>query len=117
MTRKDHDLEMRWKLSAAQEQERTEQLAMAEAACRRDATALGVVRAELADLKAAYAWIVTSERMPEETCDVLGVVKGALMLLRYAPDEDSDFPWLDESIGCYPTSHVSHWMPLPKAQK
>jgi len=100
----------------AQEQERTEQLAMAEAACRRDATALGVVQAELAALKAEHAWIKTLERLPEETCDVLGVVDGVVTLLNY----DEDDPWADWSDGNmrgYSTNEVSHWMPLPEAPK
>jgi len=101
----------------AQEQERMDQLAMAEAACRRDATALGVVQAELAALQAAHSWIKSSERIPEETCDVLGVVDGVVMPLNYADDEDAAYPWADEYLRVYGTKDVSHWMPLPEAPK
>ena len=75
------------------------------------------LQTELDALKAAHAWIKTSEHLPKGPCDALGVVKGALMILRYAPDDDQDHPWLDEQIGCYPTSHVSHWQPLSEPPK
>ena len=102
----------------AQEQERAEQLAMAEAACRRDATALGVVQAELAALKAAHAWIKTSERVPEETCDVLGVVDGVVMPLNYDEFEDDSFVgWSDGKFRGYSVDAISHWMALPGAPK
>ena len=47
------------------------------------------LQAKLDALKAAHTWIKTSERVPEETCDVLGVVDGVVMLLNYADDEDA----------------------------
>ena len=67
---------LRYNLMAvtAQEKERTDQLAMAEAACRRDATALGALQTELATLKAAHAWIKTSERLPADDARVLALV-------------------------------------------
>ena len=75
------------------------------------------LQTEVEALKAAHTWIKPSDRMPEGSCDVLGVVKGTLMLLTYAPDDDPDRPWLDENIGCYPTSYVTHWQPLPEPPK
>lgn len=76
-----------------------------------------MLRAELAALKAAHAWIKTSERVPEETCDVLGVVDGVVMPLNYADDEDAAYPWADEYLRVYGTNDVSHWKPLPEAPK
>lgn len=75
------------------------------------------LHAELAALKAAQSWIKTSERSPEETCDVLGVVDGVVMTLNYADDEDAAYPWADEYLRVYGTKDVSHWMPLPEAPK
>lgn len=78
------------------------------------------LQAELDALKAAHAWIKTSERMPDETCDVLGVVDGVVMRLDYSDDEDAAYPWADWSDGNmrgYSTDEVSHWMPLPEAPK
>jgi len=104
----------------AQEQERMDQLAMAEAACRRDATALGVVLADLAALKAAHAWIKTSERKPEvqegDCCDVLAVVSEQVLVLNYTND-DGVHPWVDEFSNLYQDYEVTHWMPLPEAPK
>jgi len=75
------------------------------------------LQAEPDALKAAHAWIKTSERLPEETCDVLGVVDGVVMPLNYADDEDAAYPWADEYLRVYGTKDVSHWMPLPEAPK
>ena len=75
------------------------------------------LQAKLDALKAAHTWIKTSERVPEETCDVLGVVDGVVMLLNYADDEDAAYPWADEYLRVYGTNDVSHWMPLPEAPR
>lgn len=119
-TARDELKSLRYNLMAvtAQEQERTDQLALAESACRRDATALGVVQAELAAEKAAHAWIKTLERLPEETCDVLGIVDGVVTLLNYDEFEDDPFvDWSDGTFRGYSVDAVSHWMPLPEAPK
>jgi len=77
-----------------------------------------MLRAELAALKAAHAWIKTSERMPEETCDVLGVVDGVVTLLNYDEFEDDPFvDWSDGKFRGYSVDAVSHWKPLPEAPK
>jgi len=75
------------------------------------------LQSELDALKAAHAWIKTSERMPEETCDVLGVVDGAVMQLNYTDDEDAAYPWSDEYLRVYGNKDVTHWKPLPEAPK
>ena len=76
------------------------------------------LQAELDALKAAHAWIKTSERMPEETCDVLGVVDGVVTLLNYDEFEDDPFvDWSDGKFRGYSVDAVSHWMPLPEAPK
>jgi len=72
---------------------------------------------ELLKLRAAHAWIRTSERMPDETCDVLGVVDGVVMRLDYSDDEDAAYPWADDYMRVYANKDVSHWMPLPEAPK
>ncbi len=107
---------LRYNLMAitAQEKERTDQLAMAEAACRRDATALGVLQAELDALKAAHAWIKTSERLPELSTPVLGIdLLGEVDVLECVPAFHGGTEWQ------YVTGHhgsageVTDWMPLP----
>jgi len=100
----------------AQEQERTEQLAMAEAACRRDATALGEVQAELAVLKAAHAWIKPTDRLPADDARVLALVvdvNGAELIeivnfIACVPQWRFDYgnELIDDEI-------VVGWMPLP----
>ena len=76
------------------------------------------LQAELDALKAAHAWIKTSERMPEETCDVLGVVDGVVTLLNYDEFEDDPFvDWSDGKFRGYSVDAVSHWKPLPEAPK
>jgi hypothetical protein len=76
------------------------------------------LQAELDALKAAHAWIKTSERSPEETCDVLGIVDGVVTLLNYDEFEDDPFvDWSDGTFRGYSVDAVSHWMPLPEAPK
>jgi len=121
-TARDELKSLRYNLMAvtAQEKERTDQLAMAEAACRRDATALGALQTELSTLKAAHAWIKTSERMPDAAdgscCDVLAIIDGTAIVLNYTPD-DSVHPWADEFSNIYRADEVTHWRPLPEPPK
>ena len=91
------------------------------------------VKAELDALKAAHAWIATSERLPPvepgADLDVLAVVsirigetidKTLTMVLNYCPgypDEDDQWPWSAECCGVYGNDEVTHWMPLPEAPK
>ena len=75
------------------------------------------LQAELDALKAAHAWIKTSERMPDETCDVLGVADGVVMRLDYSDDEDAAYPWADDYMRVYANKDVSHWQPLPEPPK
>lgn len=91
------------------------------------------LQAELDALKAAHAWIKTSERMPPvepgADLDVLAVVsirigetidKTVTMVLNYCPgypDEDDQWPWSAECCGVYGNDEVTHWMPLPEAPK
>ena len=79
-----------------------------------------MLRAELAALKAAHAWIKTSERMPDAAdgscCDVLAIIDGTAIVLNYTPD-DSVHPWVDEFSNLYQDYEVTHWMPLPEAPK
>ena len=76
------------------------------------------LQAELDALKAAHAWIKTSERKPEvqegDGCDVLAVVSEQVLVLNYTND-DSAHPWVDEFSGLYQDDEVTHWMPLPEA--
>jgi len=78
------------------------------------------LQAELAALKAAHAWIKTSERKPEvqegDCCDVLAVVSEQVLALNYTND-DSVHPWVDEFSNLYQDYEVTHWMPLPEAPK
>ena len=75
------------------------------------------LQAELDALKAAHAWIKTSERAPDETCDVLGVVDGVVMHLDYSDDEDAAYPWADDYMRVYADKDVSHWQFLPEPPK
>ena len=78
------------------------------------------VKAELAALKAAHAWIKTSDRKPDvqegDCCDVLAVVSEQVLVLNYTND-DSVHPWVDELSSLYQDYEVTHWMPLPEAPK
>jgi len=78
------------------------------------------LQAELDALKAAHAWIKTSERKPEahegDCCDVLAVVSEQVVVLNYTND-DSVHPWVDEFSSLYQDYEVTHWMPLPEAPK
>ena len=76
------------------------------------------LQTELDALKSAHAWIKTLERLPEETCDVLGIVDGVVTLLNYDEFEDDPFvDWSDGTFRGYSVDAVSHWMPLPEAPK
>ena len=75
------------------------------------------LQSELATLKTAHAWIKTSERAPDETCDVLGVVDGVVMHLDYSDDEDAAYPWADDYMRVYADKDVSHWQFLPEPPK
>ena len=105
-------------------------------ACKRAADAehkAQQLQAELDALKAAHAWIKTSERLPPvepgADLDVLAVVsirigetidKTVTMVLNYCPgypDEDDQWPWSAECCGVYGNDEVTHWMPLPEAPK
>lgn len=109
---------LRYNLMAVttQEKERTDQLAMAEAACRRDATALGVLQSKLDKLKAAHAWIKTSERLPADDARVLALVVDdtgteQVEIVNFiacipAWRFDSDDAAIDDEL-------VTGWMPLP----
>ena len=78
------------------------------------------LQAELDALKAAHAWIKTSERKPEvqdgSCCDVLVFSNGHILVLNYTND-DSAHQWADEFSNLYRNDEVSHWMPLPEAPK
>ena len=78
------------------------------------------LQAELAKLKAAHAWIKTSERTPAvkdgDCVDVLAVVSGQVLVLNYTAD-DGVHPWADEFSNIYRADEVTHWMPLPEAPK
>jgi len=78
------------------------------------------LQAELDALKAAHAWIKTSERKPDvqegDCCDVLAVVSEQVLVLNYTND-DSVHPWVDELSSLYQDYEVTHWMPLPEAPK
>jgi len=127
-TARDELKSLRYNLMAvtAQEKERTDQLAMAEAACRRDATALGALQTELSTLKAAHAWIKTSERMPAhgDRCLVYADFAGTVLCAigRYIPYGASDLrPWQiqhgQERFLYAGTEAIVGWMPLPEAPK
>jgi hypothetical protein len=78
------------------------------------------LQAELDALKAAHAWIKTSERMPDSAegscCDVLAIIDGTAVVLNYTPD-DAVHPWADEFSNIYRADEVTHWQPLPEPPK
>ena len=69
------------------------------------------------DAEAAHAWIKTSERLPDESGSVLGVVDGVVMPLDYTDDEDAAYPWADDYMRVYADKDISHWQPLPEPPK
>lgn len=75
------------------------------------------LQAELDALKAAHTWIKTSERMPDESGTVLGVVDGIVKQLDYTDDEDAAYPWADDYMRIYADKDVSHWRPFPEPPK
>ena len=75
------------------------------------------LQTELDALKAAHAWIKTSERLPDESGSVLGVVDGVVMPLDYTDDEDAAYPWADDYMRVYADKDISHWQPLPEPPK
>ena len=78
------------------------------------------MQSELDSLKAAHAWIKTSERMPDSAegscCDVLAIIDGTAIVLNYTPD-DAVHPWADEFSNIYRADEVTHWQPLPEPPK
>jgi len=103
----------------AQEQERADQLAMAEAACRRDATALGAVQAELAVLKAAHVWIKPSDRLPAKNQTVVAMFrtrnKPSPKILLFAP-MFKDYPYMWHSLETHDrfnSTYIIGWAPIP----
>ena len=91
------------------------------------------LQTELDSLKAAHAWIKTSERMPPvepgSDMDVLAVVavynsgrfvENVTMVLNYCPgypEENDQCPWTGECCGVYGNDEVTHWQPLPEPPK
>ena len=75
---------------------------------------------EILKLRAAHAWIRTSERMPDAAdgscCDVLAIIDGTAIVLNYTPD-DAVHPWADEFSNIYRADDVTHWQPLPEPPK
>ena len=78
------------------------------------------LQSEIDALKAAHAWIKTSERMPDSAegscCDVLAIIDGTAIVLNYTPD-DAVHPWADEFSNIYRADEVTHWQPLPEPPK
>ena len=91
------------------------------------------LQTELDALKAAHAWIKTSERMPPvepgSDMDVLAVVavynsgrfvENVTMVLNYCPgypEENDQCPWTGECCGVYGNDEVTHWQPLTEPPK
>jgi hypothetical protein len=74
----------------------------------------GKVKAELAALKAAHAWIKTSERMPVSRESVLGIDGyGEVAQVSYSVP----YLWTYDNSDKRPAGAVTHWMPLPEAPK
>ena len=78
------------------------------------------LQSEIDALKAAHAWIKTSERMPDSAegscCDVLAIIDGTAIVLNYTPD-DAVHPWADEFSNIYRADEVTHWQPMPEPPK
>ena len=75
------------------------------------------LQTELDALKAAHAWIKTSERLPELHTSVLGVDHyGDVEVLDYIPAFRGE-PYFQYVSGHRNTARVSVWMPLPEPPK
>jgi len=72
------------------------------------------LQAELDALKAAHAWIKTSERMPVSRESVLGIDGyGEVAQVSYSVP----YLWTYDNSDRRPAGAVTHWMPLPEAPK
>lgn len=72
------------------------------------------VQAELDALKAAHAWIKTSERMPENGAKVLAIVRDAMILVHESDAEFAGVPWRTENADMvFTKGAVLKWMPIP----
>lgn len=72
------------------------------------------LKAELDALKAAHAWIKTSEQMPVSRESVLGIDGyGEVAQVSYSVP----YLWTYDNSDRRPAGAVTHWMPLPEAPK
>ena len=72
------------------------------------------LQAELDALKAAHAWIKTSERMPENGAKVLAIVRDAMILVHESDAEFAGVPWRTENADMvFTKGAVLKWMPIP----
>jgi len=72
------------------------------------------LQAELDALKAAHAWIKTSEQMPVSRESVLGIDGyGEVAQVSYSVP----YLWTYDNSDRRPAGAVTHWMPLPEAPK
>jgi hypothetical protein len=80
---------------------------------------------ELDALKAAHAWIKTSERMPDPGVKVLILctdrfIAGEARIAKYYRTDDGTIEWSDDSIvseySDIDSKHVVAWMPRPQGE-
>jgi hypothetical protein len=63
-------------------------------------------------------WVSVNDRLPDESCECLGIVDGEVTEVSYSPKcKELICVWsMCDADGCKPLSDdaVTHWMPLPE---
>lgn len=72
----------------------------------------------VADVQPVNQWISVKDRLPDESCECLGVVDGEVMEVSYSPKQRGYIcVWsMCDADGFKPLSDdaVTHWMPMPE---
>lgn len=81
----------------------------------------GMLNVPTADVQPVNQWISVKDRLPDESCECLGVVDGEVTEVSYAPKQKGLIcVWsMCDADGFKPLSDdaVTHWMPLPEPPK
>jgi hypothetical protein len=70
------------------------------------------------DVQPVNQWISVKDRLPDKSCECLGIVDGEVTEVSYSPKcKELICVWsMCDADGCKPLSDdaVTHWMPLPE---